>query len=85
MGYRNCGVEAPYNRTKKAFREAAMTQPDSVYLYPTSPFTNFPAAPVTELDPGLYTVVGPDPATKRSWYATLEIKDVDGERKVKVS
>lgn len=85
MGFRNSGVYPPHNRSKKAFKEAAMTLPDRTVLYATALFNNFPDASVSNLEPGQYTVVGPDPATKRSWYATLEITEVNGERKVKVS
>jgi hypothetical protein len=85
VGYRNSGVMAPYNATKKKFKEGAMTAPELVKLYATSPFSDYPTAPVSELEEGLYTVVGPDPSTKRSWYATLEIATKDGQRKVKVT
>jgi len=85
MSYRNSGVMAPYNVTKKKFKEGVMTAPERTILYATSPFTDYPSAPVTELELGLYTVVGPEPSTKRSWYATLEITMNGDERKVKVS
>ncbi len=63
--------------TKQALKEAVATDPASVQLYGTSPlgpqFTGDTAAdcpPEHKL-----AVVGPDPYSRRNWYATIEWKD----------
>ena len=86
MGYKNSGVYAPYNRTKKLFKNGVEAEPERVILYPTSLFTPFDDAPVTDLEEGLYTVVGPEPQTSRKWYATLKItRSSTGKRLMSVS
>jgi len=70
--WHNAGVYAPHNRTKKAFKEGVKEHPDLVHLYGTSMFDEFSGTAMT-LPDGKYSVVGPEPSTKRSWYATLAI------------
>lgn len=71
--YTNVGVEAPNNRTKKAFREAVKADPSTVRLYGTSLFKPLDPTPVDRLPDGMYTVVGPWPERERKWYATVKI------------
>jgi hypothetical protein len=85
MSYKNSGVHPPYNRTKKAFKNGVEAEPERVILYPTSLFTQFEDASADKLEDGDYTVVGPWPERERKWYATLTVRTVDGERKLKVS
>ena len=72
--YVNVGVYPPYNRTKKALKEAISRDPKAVILYTTSLFgVQFSGRRVSALDPGDYTVVGPEPQTSRKWYATITV------------
>jgi hypothetical protein len=75
MTYMNVGayVDGVRPKTKKALREALQANPESVTFDGTSPFgpqhadltgTHIPA------DLAL-SVVGPEPATTRNWYATV--------------
>jgi hypothetical protein len=63
-------------RSKKALREAAAADPRSVVLDNTSAFPGDGPSFVnlaTAAD-GRYTVVGPDPYTRRTWYGTVTVK-----------
>jgi hypothetical protein len=71
--------------TKKAMREALNSQPGEVVFYKTSPLDNsgLPSTITVETLPlgAVLTVVGPNPYTKRSWYASVQ-KRPDGSLKV---
>tara|TARA_R110000787_G_scaffold37412_12_gene95064 strand:- start:580 stop:822 length:243 start_codon:yes stop_codon:yes gene_type:complete len=59
-------------KTKKAFKEAVKATPGKVRIEATSVFGNDYDGLVSEMPEGkqMY-VVGPDPYTKRSWYANV--------------
>ncbi len=63
-------------KTKKALKENVL----NAILEATSFFGNEYDGPVKEAPDGRYFVVGPDPYTKRSWYATITV--VNGTPKV---
>lgn len=68
------GVFVSYKRpkTKKELRTA---DPSDITLEATSIFGNEYDGPLTEAPPGQYYIVGPDPHTKRNWYATITKTD----------
>lgn len=94
MGFVNVGVnDKSGNRvsTKKKMRElianAVETEQDDLIFFDQTSVVQSGEVPGTialsDLKPGTkLSVVGPDPYTKRNWYATVEVKS-DG--KVKVS
>jgi hypothetical protein len=69
--------------SKKAIKEA-LGNGHSVYLDNTSMFGGASGSTAT-LPVGVYTFVGPDPYTKRSFYGNITITDKAGVRVVKVS
>ena len=70
----NVGVHGNF-RTKKALKDAVKAGKD-VFVYPTSPFfEGFE-------DRMRVVVVGPDPYTKRNWYATVEVDKTGRIRRV---
>lgn len=76
MAYVNVGayVNAERPKTKKALKEAVAKTPDLLDFDATS-FEGPAMYQVKDLTPGLrLQVVGPDPYSKRSWYATVELK-----------
>jgi hypothetical protein len=60
--------------TKKALREAIVDDPASVLLYGTSPLgAQFEGETAADCPEGVkLQVVGPDPYSRRNWYATIE-------------
>jgi hypothetical protein len=60
-------------KSKKAFIQA-VKDGEIPILESTSPFNNYPTKPMSQLTPGKYAVVGPDPYTKRNWFASVEIQ-----------
>jgi hypothetical protein len=73
-------------KTKKALKEcAASPAADTIQLEATSLFGNEYAGYLGRAPHGKYTVVGPDPYTRRNWYATIEVGKRDGVGFVKVS
>lgn len=69
--------------TKKALKEAVKDDPSSVRFYSTGLGGEQFDGPVTTLSANgtKLTVVGPDPYTARSWYATIE-RAANGQIKV---
>jgi hypothetical protein len=63
------GVHKP--ATKKALRELVASAPERVSFYDTSAFNNRGTVGVADLSP-IDVIVGPDPYTKRSWYANVK-------------
>jgi hypothetical protein len=62
-------------RTKKTLKEAALLRPHAVTFYDTSAFNPTPDRPLAELEVNTtLTIVGPDPYTKRQWYAIVQRK-----------
>lgn len=60
-------------RTKKALKEAITGDPSTVRLYSTNNITQGWSGYASELPDGVsFLVVGPDPYTKRTWYAKVE-------------
>ena len=58
--------------TKKALREAVTRNPEDVEMEGTSPFAPF-FGTLADADKGVtYQAVGPDPWSKRSWYASIK-------------
>jgi hypothetical protein len=72
--YINVGVQAPHNKSKKALKEAIASNPEAVVFYGT---TEFGIGPTYDghgdtIPEGVsLSVVGPDPYTKRNWYAQV--------------
>lgn len=61
-------------KTKKALKEEiAKHGPHRVVLEATSAFGDEFDGQLGEAPNGTYSVVGPDPYTKRSWYATIVV------------
>jgi hypothetical protein len=60
--------------TKKALREAIVDDPASVQLYGTSDLgPQFEGETAADCPEGVkLQVAGPDPYTRRNWYATIE-------------
>jgi hypothetical protein len=56
--------------TKKALRELVRDAPERVTFYDTAVFNNRGTVGVADLSPS-DVIVGPDPHTKRSWYANI--------------
>lgn len=76
MSYINVGVEPPYNKTKKALKEGVAREPGNVRFYSTALFGQQFNGTAEEVPEGVVlTCVGPSPATKRSWYASVEKKN----------
>lgn len=72
-------------KTKKAIKEAFAADPASVELECTSIFaSNDYSGPLTEVPPGTYHYVGPDPYTKRQFYGKIVITNRNDERKVTI-
>ncbi len=67
-------------KTKKMLKQAVADNPARVHLDTTSMFGGF-AGRLDRAPAGRYDVVGPDPYTKRNWYATVEVRP-DGTIKV---
>lgn len=63
----NVGVERVYSKTKKALKEAVQAGKTPA-CYSTSMFHD-------SVPDGRHVAVGPDPYTKRSWFAEVEVKD----------
>lgn len=62
-------------KTKTALKKAIKDEPDQVYLYCTS-FTGGWCGLASDLPEGTqFNVVGPDPHTKRDWYANVTKSD----------
>jgi hypothetical protein len=60
-------------RTKKALKDAIKATPAKVYLYATSNMGPQFNGLVTELPDGVtFLVVGPDPYSRRDWYANVK-------------
>ena len=57
--------------TKKALRELVKESPERVTFYDTSAFNNKGEVGVADLSP-IDVIVGPDPYTKRNWYANVK-------------
>lgn len=76
MGYVNCGayVNGTRPKTKKALKEAMANDPSHVRFDSTSMFDNLHCTGVGIPEGTTLSVVGPDPYTKRSWYATVTDK-----------
>lgn len=62
-------------------RDVAERGADRVGVFGTSAFGNEPAANVAELPNGAQ-IVGPDPYTRRTWYATI-VRKADGTITIK--
>jgi hypothetical protein len=59
-------------RTKAALKAEIKADPSSVYLYDTSAFANKFSGPADKMPNNIiFNVVGPDPYTDRSWYASI--------------
>lgn len=83
QGVWNGGLRFP---TKKSLREAVEGGAGGVQLEATSFFGDEYDGYLLDAPAGTYTVVGPDPHTKRNWYATIEVSHpVDGGVAFKVS
>ena len=75
MGYVNCGayVNGSHPKTKKALKEAMVSDPANVVFVTTSAFEDERAIQGDDIPTGaILSVVGPDPYEKRSWYATVK-------------
>jgi hypothetical protein len=58
--------------TKKSLKDQATAHPETIVLEATSVFGNEYGGDALEMPEGVdVTIVGPDPHTKRSWYATI--------------
>ena len=58
--------------SKKSLKEAIKENPSRVFLYDTSAFGSKFSGCATELPEGMkFNVVGPDPYTRRDWFATI--------------
>lgn len=71
------GVRPP---TKKALREALASAPETVTFDPTARHGSRSLeteikATVEMIGADKFEVCGPDPFTKRSWYATVEVRN----------
>lgn len=74
MSYINVGQRGA--TTKKALKQAVADNPASVQLYGTSPLgPQFSGTAAECPQEHKLTVVGPDPYSKRDWYATIEWKN----------
>lgn len=59
-------------KTKTALKEAIKADSSKVYLYDTSAFGSKFSSPASDLPEGVvFNVVGPDPFTRRDWYASV--------------
>lgn len=84
MPYFNAGAYIGNSRarTKKQLREALAADPTSVYFDGTSMFSHVTGYAAENVPDGtIISVVGPDPFTKRSWYASVQ-RLPDGKFKV---
>lgn len=81
MAFENVGAYIGNSRpkTKKALREAIANLGETeVYFDTTSPFSTTSGYSLSQIPVGVkLSVVGPDPHTKRSWYATVS-RDANG-------
>lgn len=78
------GAFVGYSRpkTKKALREAVAADPSEVRLEATSMFGNEYDGSLSDAPTGqTFYVVGPDPYTKRSWYAQVSWDGTKGRVK----
>lgn len=57
--------------TKKELEREVRNDPSGVYLQATSIFGNEYGGPLSSAPLGRFSVVGPDPKLKRSWFATI--------------
>lgn len=73
MSYINVGAEinGVPAKTKKALKEAMQSAPETVVFYSTSDFTTGAWYGHHLPKDDKLQVVGPDPYTKRVWYATV--------------
>lgn len=70
-------------KTKAALKAAIKDDPGEVYLFDTSAFGSKFSGSAKMLPPNIsFNVVGPDPYSNRSWYATV-YKGRDGVVRVK--
>lgn len=67
-------------KSKKAIREA-LANGDRVSLEATSIFGNEYDGPVENAPDGRYTIVGPDPYSKRNFFGTITV--TGGQAKIK--
>ena len=74
MAYINGGVliNGTPIATKTALKRAAATDPAGVQFYSTSELGGRFEGPLSEIPAGItLSVVGPDPYTRRTWYASI--------------
>jgi hypothetical protein len=73
MEYCQGGAVFSGNQTKKRLKEAVREDPMRVQLYGTSSMGSQFNGAASELPVGMtFNVVGPDPYTKRTWYASVK-------------
>ena len=61
-------------KTKKELKQTISEVPHNVYLYATSDMGPQFNGPADRLPEGTtFNVVGPDPYTKRTWYASVKV------------
>lgn len=66
------GASFAGTQTKTTLKKLLKESPNSVTLYGTSPMGPQFSGPASELPDGTcFNVVGPDPYTKRDWYASV--------------
>lgn len=84
--YYQGGADFSGKRTKSNLKRAIKEEPQNVYLYDTTaPILGGPkwTGMASELPEGvIFNVVGPDPFTDRSWYASV-YRGKDGVVRVK--
>ena len=71
------GIFISYRRpaSKKAVREAARDNPQTVSLEATSLVGREYDGPITEAPNGTHYFVGPDPYTSRKFYGSVTVRD----------
>ena len=63
-------------KSKKAFKEAVKANPKDVAIEITSVFSPDEGIHnLTNMKPGSYAIVGPDPYHNRKWYGTLTVRE----------
>lgn len=78
MATHDQGGCSPRCQTKKALKEVVRDIPDKLYLSTTSMFPGGYSGRAVDMPDDLtFTVVGPDPHTRRNWYANVK-KKADG-------
>ena len=66
-------VPSGARKTKSLLKKLLKEDPSQVYLYDTSAFGSKFSGSADSLPEGTtFNVVGPDPYTKRDWYASVE-------------